>query len=70
MQLRPVYIFTGFLDSGKTTSIKNTLKDPRFTENEKTLILCFEQGDIEYDNNFLKSTNSYVEYLDFKDLKP
>ena len=70
MQLRPVYIFTGFLDSGKTTSIKNTLKDPRFTENEKTLILCFEQGDIEYDNNFLKSTNSYVEYLDFKDLTP
>ena len=68
MQLRPVYIFTGFLDSGKTTSIKNTLKDPRFTENEKTLILCFEQGDVEYDDKFLKATNSVVEYLDFKDL--
>lgn len=70
MQLRPVYIFTGFLDSGKTTSIKNTLSDPRFTENEKTLICVFEQGDVEYDENFLKKTNSVVEYLDFKSLTP
>lgn len=70
MQLRPVYIFDGFLDSGKTTSIKNTLNDPRFTENEKTLICVFEQGDIDYDEQFLKKTNSVVEYLDFKDLTP
>lgn len=70
MDLRPVYIFTGFLDSGKTTSIKNTLLDPRFTENEKTLICVFEQGDVEYDDDFLKKTNSVVEYLDFASLTP
>lgn len=70
MDLRPVYIFTGFLDSGKTTSIKNTLLDPRFTENEKTLICVFEQGDVEYDSDFLKKTNSVVEYLDFALLTP
>lgn len=70
MDLRPVYIFTGFLDSGKTTSIKNTLLDPRFTENEKTLICVFEQGDVEYDADFLKKTNSSVEYLDFASLTP
>lgn len=70
MDLRPVYIFTGFLDSGKTTSIKNTLLDPRFTENEKTLICVFEQGDVEYDAEFLKKTNSSVEYLDFASLTP
>lgn len=68
MVLRPVYIFSGFLDSGKTTSIKNTLLDPRFTEGEKTLICVFEQGDVEYDAEFLKKTNSVVEFLDFKDL--
>ena len=68
MELKPVYIFSGFLDSGKTTSIKNTLLDPRFTENEKTLICAFEQGDIEYDEQFLKKTHSYVEYLDFSKL--
>ena len=68
MDLKPVYIFSGFLDSGKTTSIKNTLLDPRFTENEKTLICAFEQGDVEYDDDFLKKTHSIVEYLDFSKL--
>ena len=70
MDLRPVYIFSGFLDSGKTTSIKNTLLDPRFTEGEKTLICAFEQGDVEYDDEFLKKTNSAVEYLDFASFTP
>jgi len=64
---RPIYIFTGMLDSGKSSAIKRTLLDPRFTENEKTLIICFEQGDEEYDENFLKSSNSIVEYVDFED---
>ena len=68
MDLKPVYIFSGFLDSGKTTSIKNTLLDPRFTEDEKTLICAFEQGDVEYDEGFLKMTHSFVEYLDFSKL--
>ena len=26
----PVYLFTGFLDSGKTTFIQGTLEDPAF----------------------------------------
>ena len=38
---RPIYVVTGFIDSGKTTAIKRTLEDPRFTEDEKTLIICF-----------------------------
>lgn len=64
---RPIYIVTGFIDSGKTTAIKRTLEDPQFTENEKTLIICFEEGDESYDDAFLKKTNSVVEYLDFSD---
>lgn len=64
---KPVYIFSGFLDSGKTSAIKNTLYDGRFNEGEKSLIIVFEQGDVEYDDKFLKYTNSVVEYLDFKD---
>ncbi|MBR3251204.1 MAG: hypothetical protein IKF80_05810 [Erysipelotrichaceae bacterium] len=67
--IKPVYIFSGFLDSGKTTAIKGTLKNPRFNEGEPTLIICFEQGDEEYDEKFLKLTNSQVIYLDsIKDL--
>ena len=45
----PVYLFTGFLDSGKTTLIKDTLSDPNFMEGvSRTLIVCFEQGEEEY----------------------
>ena len=64
---RPIYIVSGFIDSGKTTAIKRTLEDPYFTENERTLIICFEEGDEEYDKDFLKKTNSAVEYIDFSD---
>ena len=67
--IKPVYIFSGFLDSGKTTAIKGTLYNPRFNEGEATLIICFEQGDVEYDKKFLEITNSQVIYLDsIKDL--
>ena len=62
--IKPVYVFSGFLDSGKTRAIKETLYDPRFNEGEPTLIIAFEQGDIEYDDKFLKITNSNVVYLD------
>ncbi|MBR5341175.1 MAG: hypothetical protein IK151_04530 [Erysipelotrichaceae bacterium] len=67
--IKPVYVFSGFLDSGKTQAIKETLYNPRFNEGEASLIICFEQGDVEYDEKFLKSTNSQVIYLDsVKDL--
>ena len=62
--IKPVYVFSGFLDSGKTTAIKETLYNPRFNEGESTLIIAFEHGDVEYDEKFLKMTNSQVLYLD------
>lgn len=64
---RPIYVVSGFLDSGKTTAIKRTLLDPRFTEKETTLIISFEEGDEEYDKDFLNKTHSNVVYMDFKD---
>lgn len=66
---KPVYVFSGFLDSGKTQAIKQTLYNPRFNEGEPSLIICFEQGDVIYDDKFLKITNSQVLYMDsIKDL--
>lgn len=56
----PVYLFTGFLESGKTTIIKETLLDPDFTDQERTLILLFEEGLQEYDEAFLNQTNACV----------
>ena len=61
---KPVYVFSGFIDSGKTQAIKSTLCNPNFNEGESSLIICFEQGDVIYDDKFLKLTNSQVIYLD------
>lgn len=45
----PVYLFTGFLEAGKTQFIQGTLNDPRFNQGERTLMLVCEEGEIEYD---------------------
>lgn len=45
----PVYLFTGFLESGKTTFIQGTLEDKRFNGGESTLLLLCEEGEVEYD---------------------
>ena len=61
----PVYLFTGFLDSGKTTLIKETMDDAQFMEGcDRTLILCFEQGETEYEPAWCESHKAFVEYFD------
>ena len=45
----PVYLFLGFLESGKTKFIQETLEDPRFATGEKTLLLVCEEGEEEYE---------------------
>lgn len=64
MQQIPVYVFTGFLDSGKTKFIQETLEDPRFNAGERTLLLVFEEGEEEYDFSAYPSQNVYMEVLD------
>ena len=60
----PVYAFTGFLDSGKTKFIQETLEDPRFNAGERTLVLVFEEGEEEYDLSAYPGKNVYLEVLD------
>lgn len=64
MQQIPVYAFTGFLDSGKTKFIQETLEDPRFNAGERTLVLIFEEGEEEYDLSTYPKKNVYLEVLD------
>lgn len=64
MQEIPVYVFTGFLDSGKTKFIQETLEDPRFNAGERTLLLVFEEGEEEYDSSTYPYKNVYQEILD------
>ena len=40
MQEIPVYLFTGFMDSGKTTLIKETLFEDGFAEGERRVVIC------------------------------
>ena len=43
----PVYLFTGFLESGKTSFIDETLADKRFNNGQRTLLLVCEEGEAE-----------------------
>ncbi|MBP5209435.1 MAG: GTPase [Clostridia bacterium] len=45
----PVYLFTGFLEAGKTKFIRDTMEDENFNAGERTLILLCEEGEEELD---------------------
>lgn len=50
----PVYLFLGFLDSGKTKFIHDTLCDTRFQNGDKTLVILCEEGEEELDTSKYK----------------
>lgn len=60
----PVYMLTGFIESGKTTMIRSMLTDENFSSGQRTLILCCEEGIEEYDAGFLKQHNAVCVQLD------
>lgn len=61
----PVYLFVGFLFSGKTTFIKDSLNDPRMNpEGMRTLLLVCEDGEEEYDKEELEKMGVYLEVID------
>ena len=63
----PVYVFTGFLDSGKTRFMQGTLEDDRFNAGEKTLLLVCEEGEEEYDPSAFAAPNVYIETIEDQD---
>ncbi len=67
MQETPVYLFTGFLESGKTRFIQGFLEDERFNSNDNTLLLVCEEGVEEYDSSKFKVDNVFIEYIDNED---
>ena len=44
----PVYLFLGFLESGKTRFVQETMEDPQFDSGDKTLLIVCEEGEEEY----------------------
>ena len=59
----PVYLFLGFLESGKTKFIQETLEDERFDTGENTLLLVMEEGEEEYDEEKFRVRNVSISYL-------
>lgn len=57
----------GFLESGKTKFIQETLEDERFDTGERTLLLVTEEGEEEYDPSRFAVKNVTVVTLDKKE---
>jgi len=64
----PVYLFTGFLESGKTTFIQDTLADKEFNSGENILILICEEGIEEYDPSSMASKNVFFQTVDKEEM--
>lgn len=64
--ISPWYVFTGFLESGKTKFIQETLEDERFNTGERTLLLVFEEGEEEYDVSTYPHKEVYEQVLDYE----
>lgn len=60
----PVYVFTGFLDSGKSTFLQSTLEDKRFNNGERTLVLLCEEGEVELEPARFSGKNVTVEVIE------
>ncbi len=65
-ELIPIYLFLGFLESGKTKFIQETLEDKRFNKGEKTLLLICEEGVEEYDISRMPKKNVITHVIDDK----
>ncbi len=63
----PVYLFTGFLEAGKTKFIQETLADPRFNQGERTLLLLCEEGVEEYDPSTFAGPNVFIRQVESPD---
>lgn len=60
----PVYLFTGFLEGGKTHIIQESMEDQKFNSGEKTLIIQCEEGVDELDLSRFWGQNVYLEQIE------
>ena len=59
----PVYLFTGFLEAGKTSFIRETMRDPNFNDGKrKYLVILCEEGEEELDPIELGDNVSYATF--------
>lgn len=63
----PTYLFTGFLESGKTTCVKEILEEGNFEDGLKTLYIITEEGEKELDENLLAYNKMIPVVIDDED---
>lgn len=67
MMKTPVYICTGFLESGKTTFVKDTLMRQDWLEDGPTLLLMCEEGEEEYEESYLDENGMFLLEIEDKE---
>lgn len=63
----PVYLFTGFLEAGKTKFIQEMLEGQNMTKGGNTLLLVCEEGIEEYDPSTFNTPNVYMKTIEDED---
>ena len=67
----PVYLFTGFLEAGKTSFIKETMQDPNFNDGKKQyLIITCEEGEEEFEASDFPDNVHFSSFDDVQLLTP
>jgi hypothetical protein len=64
----PVYMFTGLLESGKTSFIRDTLNDGEFEDGEKSVYILCEEGEVEIDPELLRKNLITVVKIEEREL--
>lgn len=59
----PVFLLNGFLESGKTSLIKEIVENNENYHNNSTVIICCEEGEVEYSEDWCKENEVHVEYV-------
>ena len=57
MQQIPIYLITGFLESGKTSFLRDVLMGGDFDDGQRGLLILCEEGEKEYDEKALAQMN-------------
>ena len=60
----PIYLMTGFLESGKTSFLSFTIQQDYFHTDGKTLLILCEEGEEEYVLAILEAINTVVEVIE------
>lgn len=67
----PLYLFTGFLEAGKTSFIVETMKDENFNDRKrKYLIITCEEGEVEYYPEELGDNVSFASFDEEQKITP